>query len=111
MWDQLKNIIRQTSDKAVIIEDGEPRFVVLTVQEYNRLRDILEGATDNSVPSLQEHPQQSVENPEQTQNTEPKDQSQQSHQEQDYELANKELSSLEIDESARDQAEKMLRPE
>ena len=107
MWDQLKSIIRQTSDKAVIIEDGEPRFVVLTVKEYNRLHDIVEGKTsvNNALPAEQK---------ETTTRTSDqgnfKDANNDAFQEQDYDKVNQELS-LEIDEQARQQAEKMLRPE
>ncbi|MEX2008498.1 MAG: hypothetical protein WD850_03345 [Candidatus Spechtbacterales bacterium] len=39
MWDSLKQLLRQSGEKAVIMEDGEPRYVVLTVSEYLRMRD------------------------------------------------------------------------
>ena len=105
MWDQLKNIIRETSDKAVIIEDGEPRFVVLTVKEYNRLHDIVEGKINTNSDVPEERKEMNTSN--QASVEEPNDNVQQS---QDYEKVNEELS-LEIDETARQQAEKMLRPE
>lgn len=107
MWDQLKSIIRQTSDKAVVIEDGEPRFVVLTVQEYNRLYNAAEGRTDIvSDSSAEQAPATPVESA-----TSTEDQTAESKpQDQDFDKVNEELS-LEIDEQARQQAEKMLRPE
>lgn len=109
MWDQLKSIIRQTSDKAVIIEDGEPRFVVLTVKEYNRLHDIVEGKTDAKSESvLSEETEQQGKSASDLVNAERVENS--AFQDQDYEKVNQELS-LEIDETARQQAEKMLRPE
>ena len=107
MWDQLKSIIRQTSDKAVIIEDGEPRFVVLTVQEYNRLYNAAEGRVDarNEKQAEQEQPSVDKTTPYEDRGVENNE-----YQDQDFEKVNEELS-LEIDEQARQQAEKMLRPE
>lgn len=104
MWDQLKSIIRQTSDKAVIIEDGEPRFVVLTVQEYNRLYNAVEGRVDASNEKQAEQEQTPATSVDSATNYEDEP------QDQDFEKVNEELS-LEIDEQARQQAEKMLRPE
>lgn len=38
MWKSLKQILRDSNDKAVIIEDGEPRYVILSFDEYMRMR-------------------------------------------------------------------------
>ncbi len=72
MWSQLAKIIRSDRDKAVIIEDGEPKYVVLTIGEYNRI--------------LGEQEQKKEEN---------------------YEKLNEELSDIEIDESAREEAKRI----
>ena len=40
MWDKLKKILKTSNEKAVIIEDGEPRYVVLSVDEYLRLTQL-----------------------------------------------------------------------
>lgn len=39
MWDQLKSVIRSKNDKAIIIEDGKPLFVVMNMEEYVRLTE------------------------------------------------------------------------
>ena len=41
MWDKLKKILKTSNEKAVIIEDGEPRYVVLSVDEYLRLTELV----------------------------------------------------------------------
>lgn len=43
MWDELKHILRSTHDKAIIVEDGKPRYVVMSVEEYARLQEQSEG--------------------------------------------------------------------
>lgn len=43
MWDELKHILRSTHDKAIIVEDGKPRYVVMSVEEYSRLQGQPEG--------------------------------------------------------------------
>lgn len=81
MWDQLKKIIKTSNDKAVIVEDGEPCFVVLTIQEYERLSSLEDGInSDRSVLKKEDN----------------------------LEKANEELSSIEIDEGAKDDAERMI---
>ena len=37
MWESLKKILKTSNEKAVIIEDGELKYVVLSVDEYMRL--------------------------------------------------------------------------
>lgn len=37
MWEKLKKLLKTTNDKAIIVEDGEPRYVILSVDEYSRL--------------------------------------------------------------------------
>ena len=93
MWEQLKKIMIHTHDKAVVVEDGQPRFVVLTIEEYARLQGIADKQTHTRNAPIT-----------QTQNTATTDPYE------DYEKVNQELS-LEIDEQARQQAEKMLRSE
>lgn len=40
MWEKLKNILQTTKDKAIVIEDGEPRYVILSVDEYLRMSQL-----------------------------------------------------------------------
>lgn len=44
MWDKLKEILKASNEKAVIVEDGEPKYVVLSVDEYLKLS---QGKNDN----------------------------------------------------------------
>lgn len=37
MWETLKKILKTSNEKAIIIEDGEPKYVVLSIDEYMRL--------------------------------------------------------------------------
>ncbi|MEX0870144.1 MAG: hypothetical protein WDZ39_01825 [Candidatus Spechtbacterales bacterium] len=37
MWDKLKKILDISNDRAVIVEDGEPRYVILSVDEYLKM--------------------------------------------------------------------------
>lgn len=39
MWEKLKKILKTSNEKAVIIEEGEPRYVILSVDEYMRLNN------------------------------------------------------------------------
>ncbi len=39
MWDQLKSILHSSNEKAIIIEDGKPTFVVMSIEEYLKLQD------------------------------------------------------------------------
>ncbi|MDX1607651.1 MAG: hypothetical protein R3251_00360 [Candidatus Spechtbacterales bacterium] len=45
MWESLKNILKTSNEKAVIVEDGEPRYVILSVDEYLRLSEGDSGAS------------------------------------------------------------------
>ena len=47
MWEKLKKLLKTTNDKAIIVEDGEPRYVILSVDEYSRLS----GADNQQVSS------------------------------------------------------------
>lgn len=54
MWDKLKEILKVGGGKAVIVEDGEPKYIVLPVDEYLQLtrsdKDRMQqfpGGTDN----------------------------------------------------------------
>jgi hypothetical protein len=48
MWKLLKQLLVSNDEKVVIMEDGTPRYVVLSVEEYLRLR---------SAQSAKERPQ------------------------------------------------------
>ena len=37
MWETLKKILKTSNEKAIIIEDGEPKYVILSIDEYMRL--------------------------------------------------------------------------
>src|SRR3989338_9429831 len=52
MWDKLKKILKTSNEKAVIIEDGEPRYVVLSVDEYMRLNELVQPIQNQSQVSL-----------------------------------------------------------
>src|SRR3989344_2301840 len=39
MWSSLKKLIRSHQDRAIVIEEGEPRYVILSIEEYRRLVD------------------------------------------------------------------------
>lgn len=81
MWKQLQSLIRTKNDKAIIVEDGKPRYVILTIEEYTRLQE----QAPQSTPSYQDS----------------------SMDEDDtYDQANQELSSIEVDEDQREYAEK-----
>lgn len=79
-WENIKNIIRTPQDKAIVIEDGEPRFVILTIEGYTQLQN-------TSGQSQSEQTQPAIE---------------------DFEAGNKELSSLDIDDATQEDAEKMI---
>ncbi|MEX0916865.1 MAG: hypothetical protein WDZ44_02070 [Candidatus Spechtbacterales bacterium] len=73
MWEELKTILRDASDKAVVVEDGKPRYIVLSIEEYTRLRDAAEQGAEEANEVLSE-------------------------------AVNDQLSSIEIDESAKEEA-------
>lgn len=54
MWEELKAILRDASDKAVVVEDGKPRYIVLSVEEYTRLRDSAERGVEEANEALSE---------------------------------------------------------
>ncbi|MEX0877310.1 MAG: hypothetical protein WDZ40_00410 [Candidatus Spechtbacterales bacterium] len=37
MWDKLKEILKASGGKAVIVEDGDPKYIVIPVDEYLKL--------------------------------------------------------------------------
>ena len=51
MWEQLKNIIQSSSDKAIVIEDGKPKFVVLTIEEYEKMQKKAQTTPEQSYES------------------------------------------------------------
>jgi len=55
MWESLKKILKTSNEKAVIIEDGQPRYVVLSVEEYLKLNN----QDTSDVPSQNLNPSQS----------------------------------------------------
>ena len=52
MWEKLKKILKTSNEKAVIIEEGEPRYVILSIDEYMRLNSQTQG---NEYQSTQEN--------------------------------------------------------
>jgi len=38
MWNSIKSILKDNKTKCVIIEDGEPRYVILPFEEYQQLQ-------------------------------------------------------------------------
>lgn len=54
MWETLKKILKTSNDKAIIIEDGQPRYVVLSIEEYTKLT----GSTLQESPISDLQPQQ-----------------------------------------------------
>lgn len=38
MWDKLKQILNISNGRGVIIEDGEPKYVILSIDEYLSLK-------------------------------------------------------------------------
>lgn len=56
MWDKLKKILQISGGRGVIIEDGEPRYVILPVDEYIQLKDGAERTQE--VPQQPHQPQQ-----------------------------------------------------
>lgn len=81
MWKQLQSLIRTKNDKAIIVEDGKPRYVILTIEEYNRLQE----QALHPTPSYEDNPLD---------------------EDDTYDQANQELSSIEVDEDQREYAEK-----
>lgn len=39
MWESIKKLLKTDKDKAILMEDGQPRYVVLSVKEYLKLVD------------------------------------------------------------------------
>lgn len=54
MWSSLKQLIRANNDKCVIVEDGEPKYVILTYKEYQHLQK------DDKNSIVEENPQASL---------------------------------------------------
>jgi len=44
MWSSLKQLIKSNRDKCVVIEDGEPKYVILPFAEYQHLQSAKAGA-------------------------------------------------------------------
>jgi len=38
MWSSIKSILKDNKTKCVIIEDGEPKYVILPFEEYQQLQ-------------------------------------------------------------------------
>ena len=38
MWSAIKTILKNKTDKCLIIEDGEPKYVILPFEEYQQLQ-------------------------------------------------------------------------
>ena len=38
MWNSIKSILKDNKTKCVIIEDGEPKYVVIPFKEYQQLQ-------------------------------------------------------------------------
>lgn len=38
MWSSIKSILKDNTTKCVIVEDGEPKYVVLSFEEYQQLQ-------------------------------------------------------------------------
>ncbi len=38
MWASIKSILKDERAKCIIIEDGEPRYIVIPLEEYEQLR-------------------------------------------------------------------------
>lgn len=49
MWESLKKILKTSNEKAVIIEDGKLKYVVLSIDEYMRLTGTKTSAQDLGV--------------------------------------------------------------
>ena len=45
MWNSIKSILKDNASKCLIIEDGEPKYIVLPFEEYQQLI----GAEKNSI--------------------------------------------------------------
>ena len=55
MWDKLKKILQVSNDRAIIIEDGEPRYIVLPVDEYLKMSGA-NPQVDNSIQTTTTSP-------------------------------------------------------
>lgn len=64
MWSSLKQLIKSNKERCIIIEDGEPKYVILAYEQYQHLQKhesdsiVRENLMDESVeecaePSLQ----------------------------------------------------------
>lgn len=56
MWDKLKEILKASNEKAVIVEDGEPKYVVLSVDEYLKLSQGKSGNIQQQQNTSQDSP-------------------------------------------------------
>ena len=45
MWNSIKSILKDNTSKCLIIEDGEPKYIVLSFEEYQKLQ----GSEKNSI--------------------------------------------------------------
>ncbi len=43
MWSHLKTILKDKNTRCIIIEDGEPKYIVLPFAEYQHLQSIKDG--------------------------------------------------------------------
>lgn len=49
MFNSLKQLLQKDNERIIIVEEGQPRFVVLTFQEYQHLRsNVLEKSNTSS---------------------------------------------------------------
>jgi len=44
MWSHLKTILKDKNTRCIIIEDGEPKYVILPFEEYQHLQSAKTGA-------------------------------------------------------------------
>jgi hypothetical protein len=40
MWASIKSILKDDRTKCIIVEDGEPRYIVIPFEEYEQLRKL-----------------------------------------------------------------------
>lgn len=39
MWSSIKQLIRTKNDRCIIVEDGEPKYVIIPFEEYQHLQE------------------------------------------------------------------------
>ena len=39
MWNSIKNLIKSNNERFIIIEDGEPKYVIMAYSEYQQLQN------------------------------------------------------------------------